>query len=86
MKSPVVKRSIVVDGNKTSVSLEEAFWSGIKETSGARNMTMSELVGEIDANRHEGNLSFAIRLFVTRPLQKPRAGTDWRARPLDQAT
>ena len=29
MKSPVVKRSIVVAGHKTSVSLEEAFWNGM---------------------------------------------------------
>jgi predicted DNA-binding ribbon-helix-helix protein len=48
MKSPVVKRSIVVAGHKTSVSLEEAFWNGMKEISGRRNMTLSELVGEID--------------------------------------
>lgn len=64
MKSPVVKRSIVVAGHKTSVSLEEAFWSGMKEISGARGMTLSELVGEIDNNRQQGNLSSAIRLFV----------------------
>jgi len=64
MKSPVVKRSIVLSGHKTSVSLEEAFWSGMKEISGARSMTLSELVGEINANRHHGNLSSAIRLFV----------------------
>ena len=63
MKSPVVKRSIVVAGHKTSVSLEEAFWNGMKEISGLRNMTLSELVGEIDNNRQQGNLS-AIRLFV----------------------
>lgn len=64
MKSPVVKRSIVVAGHKTSVSLEEAFWSGMKEISSARGMTLSELVGEIDNNRQHGNLSSAIRLFV----------------------
>ena len=64
MKSPVVKRSIVLSGRKTSVSLEEPFWNGMKEISGARSMTLSELVGEIDANRHHGNLSSAIRLFV----------------------
>jgi predicted DNA-binding ribbon-helix-helix protein len=39
MKSPVVKRSIVVAGHKTSVSLEEAFWSGMKEISVLRDMT-----------------------------------------------
>ncbi len=64
MKSLVTKRSIVVAGHKTSVSLEEAFWNGMKEISGTRDMTLSELVGEIDSNRQQGNLSSAIRLFV----------------------
>lgn len=73
MKSPVVKRSIVVAGHKTSVSLEEAFWNGMKEISGLRNMTLSELVGEIDNNRQQGNLSSAIRLFVLDHF-KNRAG------------
>jgi predicted DNA-binding ribbon-helix-helix protein len=63
-RSPVVKRSIVIGGHKTSVSLEEAFWNGMKEISGQRSMTLSEMVGEIDANRQQGNLSSAIRLFV----------------------
>jgi predicted DNA-binding ribbon-helix-helix protein len=64
MKSPVVKRSIVVAGHKTSVSLEEAFWNGMKDISHERNLTLSELVGEIDGKRQQGNLSSAIRLFV----------------------
>jgi predicted DNA-binding ribbon-helix-helix protein len=64
MKSPVAKRSIVVGGHKTSVSLEEAFWSGIKEIADARRITMSNLVSEIDRKREQGNLSSAIRLQV----------------------
>ncbi|MGM4902092.1 ribbon-helix-helix domain-containing protein [Tardiphaga sp. 866_E4_N2_1] len=64
MKSPVAKRSIVVGGHKTSVSLEEAFWSGIREIADARSITMSDLVSEIDRNRDQGNLSSAIRLQV----------------------
>ena len=64
MKSSVVKRSIVVGGHKTSVSLEEAFWSGMKEISVARGTTLYRLVSEIDANRNQGNLSSAIRQFV----------------------
>jgi predicted DNA-binding ribbon-helix-helix protein len=64
MKSPVVKRSIVVGGHKTSVSLEEAFWNSMKEISAERSVTLSELVGEIDTARQQGNLSSAIRLFV----------------------
>jgi predicted DNA-binding ribbon-helix-helix protein len=64
MKSPVVKRSIVIAGHKTSVSLEDAFWSGLKQIAVERNMTLSDLVSAIDANRQQGNLSSAIRLFV----------------------
>ena len=64
MKSPVVKRSIVIAGHKTSVSLEDAFWRGLKEIAGGRDMTLSDLVATIDSERRHGNLSSAIRLFV----------------------
>jgi predicted DNA-binding ribbon-helix-helix protein len=64
MKSPVVKRSIVVAGHKTSVSLEDAFWKGLKEIAGRRNVNLSVLVAAIDSERRHGNLSSAIRLFV----------------------
>ena len=64
MKSPVVKRSIVIGGHKTSVSLEDAFWSGLKDIATLRRMTLSDLVGSIDTDRRQGNLSSAIRLFV----------------------
>jgi len=64
MKSLVVKRSIVVSGHKTSVSLEDAFWTGIKEIASGRNMTLSDLVTAVDSERQRGNLSSAIRLFV----------------------
>jgi predicted DNA-binding ribbon-helix-helix protein len=64
MKSPVVKRSIVIAGHKTSVSLEDAFWKGLKEIANGRNMTLSELVATIDTDRRHGNLSSGIRLFV----------------------
>jgi predicted DNA-binding ribbon-helix-helix protein len=64
MKSPVVKRSIVIAGHKTSVSLEDAFWKGLKEIAGGRHMTLSDLVASIDTERQHGNLSSAIRLFV----------------------
>ena len=64
MKSPVVKRSIVIASHKTSVSLEDAFWKGLKEIAGGRDLTLSELVASIDTDRQHGNLSSAIRLFV----------------------
>jgi predicted DNA-binding ribbon-helix-helix protein len=64
MKSPVVKRSIVIAGHKTSVSLEDAFWTSLKQIAGRRDMTLSDLVAAIDTDRRHGNLSSAIRLFV----------------------
>jgi predicted DNA-binding ribbon-helix-helix protein len=53
MKSPVVKRSVVIGNHKTSVSLEEAFWDGMKEISRERGKTISELVREIDDRRQQ---------------------------------
>jgi predicted DNA-binding ribbon-helix-helix protein len=64
MKSLVVKRSIVRAGHKTSVSLEDEFWNALKDIAGDRHVTLSELVGGIDAQRQHGNLSSALRLFV----------------------
>ena len=64
MKSTVVKRSIILAGHKTSVSLEDAFWRGLKDIATNRRMTMSDLVSSIDLDRQQGNLSSAIRLFV----------------------
>jgi len=74
MKSPVVKRSIVIAGHKTSVSLEDAFWKGLKEIASARNMTLSDLVASIDGGRRQGNLSSAIRLFVLDHYRSRAAG------------
>ena len=64
MKSSVVKRSVVVSGHKTSVSLEDAFWKALREIAGSRDMTLSDLVASIDAERQHANLSSAIRLFI----------------------
>jgi predicted DNA-binding ribbon-helix-helix protein len=73
MKSPVAKRSIVIAGHKTSVSLEDAFWKGLKDIAIVRNITLSDLVASIDSGRARGNLSSAIRLFV---LEHYRGQTD----------
>jgi predicted DNA-binding ribbon-helix-helix protein len=74
MKSPVIKRSIVIAGHKTSVSLEDAFWGGLKEIATGRGMTLSELVASIDTGRQHGNLSSAIRLFVLDHYRSRGAG------------
>ena len=66
MKSLIVKRSVIIDGHKTSVSLEDPFWTDLKKIAHAQQMTLSALVAEIDGMREHGNLSSAIRLFVLR--------------------
>ena len=64
MKSPIVKRSIVIAGHKTSVSVEDAFWTALKDIAASRGSTVAELVAAIDSGRRHGNLSSAVRLFV----------------------
>ena len=80
MKSPVIKRSIVIAGHKTSVSLEDAFWKGLKDIAGTRDMTLSELVAAIDSDRRHGNLSSAIRLFVLDHYRNQQSSEDRSAR------
>jgi predicted DNA-binding ribbon-helix-helix protein len=64
MKSPIVKRSIDPARHKTSVSLEDAFWEGLKDIAKTKRKTLSDLVSGIDLDRERGNLSSALRLFV----------------------
>ena len=72
MKSSVVKRSIVIDGHKTSVSLEGPFWTELKNIAHTRQVTMSDLVSKIEDTREQSNLSSAIRLFVLQHFQDKR--------------
>ncbi|RYH68000.1 MAG: aryl-sulfate sulfotransferase [Alcaligenaceae bacterium] len=62
--SPIQKRSVILTGHKTSVSLEDEFWTGLKEIASSRQMTVADLVAAIDRDRKTGNLSSALRLYV----------------------
>jgi predicted DNA-binding ribbon-helix-helix protein len=64
MSSTVVKRSIVIAGHRTSISLEESFWKALKQIAKQRGETLSDIVAGIDDKRDGGNLSSAIRVFV----------------------
>jgi predicted DNA-binding ribbon-helix-helix protein len=64
MKSNIAKRSVVIGGHKTSVSLEEPFWQCVREITDACDITVSALLREIDRDRQEANLSSAVRVFV----------------------
>ena len=62
--SRVLKRSINIAGHKTSISVEDEFWDGLKEIACERGMTVAAMIGAIDGGRKHTNLSSAIRLFV----------------------
>ncbi|MHB8884068.1 MAG: ribbon-helix-helix domain-containing protein [Methylovirgula sp.] len=64
----ICKRSLAIAGHRTSISLEEAFWQGLRQVAQHRNQSVAALVTEIDASRGEANLSSAIRVFVLTSL------------------
>jgi predicted DNA-binding ribbon-helix-helix protein len=64
MKSLVVKHSVMVDGHKTSISLEEAFWTALKEIAHERRENLQHLITSIDADRESANLSSVLRVFI----------------------
>jgi predicted DNA-binding ribbon-helix-helix protein len=74
MKSPATKRTVYIDGRKTGVSLEDAFWSCLNEMAQAQGVTVSQTVTEIEKSRQGGNLSSAIRLFVLDWARSEKSG------------
>ncbi|HXX06593.1 MAG TPA: ribbon-helix-helix domain-containing protein [Pseudolabrys sp.] len=64
----IIKRSIVIGGHKTSISLEDSFWDQLKDIAHARHSNLSQLVAQIDQTR-TGNLSSAIRVFILENLR-----------------
>ena len=73
MKSHIMKRSIVLEGHRTSVSLEDAFWDALKDIAKWKRKTVTELVRSINLDRQHANLSSALRLFVLDYYQMPSA-------------
>ena len=74
MNSVNIKRSIVRNGQKTSVSLEKEFWEGLREIASSQKTKLTTLVQQIDQGRNGSNLSSAIRVFVFNHLRAQVAG------------
>jgi predicted DNA-binding ribbon-helix-helix protein len=60
----VIKRSLVIAGHRTSISLEDAFWRRLRAIAAERGLSLNGLVAIIDASRGDANLSSAIRVFL----------------------
>jgi predicted DNA-binding ribbon-helix-helix protein len=70
MPTTVKKRSVVVGGHRTSISLEQAFWEALQVLAAREAKTINQMVSDIDAAR-SGNLSSAIRVWI---LDRAREG------------
>jgi predicted DNA-binding ribbon-helix-helix protein len=89
MKSVVIKRSILINGRKTSVSLENEFWDALHEIAEHENVAISALVEKINEGRNNINLSSAIRVFVFnhyRPINGKEAEPPFRTTQLAGAS
>jgi predicted DNA-binding ribbon-helix-helix protein len=69
MKSTIIKHSVVINGHKTSVSLEQPFWNIVREIADAEHKTVSALLRQIDESRRHTNLSSAVRIFVLKRVR-----------------
>ncbi len=67
----VVKRSLVIAGHRTSISIEDAFWRRLRAIATKRGLSLNGLVATVDASRGEANLSSAIRVFVLEADARP---------------
>jgi len=67
----VVKRSLVIAGHRTSVSLEDAFWRRLRLIASERGLSLNRLAAMVDASRGGANLSSAIRVFVLEEVASP---------------
>jgi predicted DNA-binding ribbon-helix-helix protein len=86
LKSPIVKRSIMIAGHRTSISLEDAFWKGLKEIAAKHDMSVQNVVAAVHGGRHRGNLSSTLRLFVLEYYRTDNCGMNKRqAESGDQA-
>jgi predicted DNA-binding ribbon-helix-helix protein len=69
MGAGIVKRSVSIAGHRTSVSLEEPFWEALRDIADRQALSVQALIGRIDTERGEQNLSSAIRVHVLKSLQ-----------------
>ncbi|WP_319532197.1 ribbon-helix-helix domain-containing protein [uncultured Cohaesibacter sp.] len=58
------KHSVTISGHRTSISLEDEFWQGLKALAASRRKSLADIIRQIDRDRGPNNLSSAIRLTV----------------------
>ena len=64
MKSLIVKHSVIINGRRTTIGIEQAFWSSLKEIAREQGVTLTRLISTVETEREAANLASALRLFV----------------------
>jgi predicted DNA-binding ribbon-helix-helix protein len=64
-----VKRSFSIRGHRTSISIESAFWTALKEAAAEDGLSLSALIAAIDQDRGEAGLSSAVRVWLLQRLK-----------------
>ena len=63
-----IKRSVMIAGHATSITLEPEFWNKLKEIAAIDNVSLNSLITKIDADKDRENLSSAVRVFILKRL------------------
>ena len=83
--SSVIKRSVIRNGHKSSISLEDQFWDALREIADRKDVAISTLVAAIDHNRTTSNLSSAIRVYVLDHFRRSDGSRDQSRHKADPA-
>jgi predicted DNA-binding ribbon-helix-helix protein len=75
VESGLKKRSVDIDGHRTSVSIEAPFWDALRDLAASKNVSVNQLISLIDKTR-AGNLSSAIRVFVLREVSERKVESE----------
>lgn len=73
MSEQLRRRSVTIAGHRTSVSLEDPFWDQLKMIAAERNLSIANIVAEVDKTR-QSNLSSALRVFVLNEVLRRQSG------------
>jgi predicted DNA-binding ribbon-helix-helix protein len=64
------KHSVSIQGHRTSISLEDIFWDGLKRAAHEEQKPLAALIAEIDTARGEG-LASALRVWLYKRALEP---------------
>ena len=59
-----IKKSLILSGHKTSVALEEDFWTALDSIARIKETSVDSIIQKIDKDLRNGSLASALRVFI----------------------